>query len=163
MIAAAMVANTTPDKSHSIHQEYRTWVFTMASFAFHEISHIFITYLSNALEITPPSIKARVGSSADNEEGEAGRNLEERVFGGIVTFRREALFQTADEDVCSDIVTPLKGNLLRSQLKCALVRRTILDHQDRRLVPNHAGNDQQDCRMQYVMCRTTVSRTLYCY
>ena len=141
-MSAAIVANTTSDKNHSNHQEYRTWVFTMASVAFHEISHIFITYLSNVLETTPPSIKARVGSSADNEKGEAGRDLEERVFGGIVTFRREPLFPTADQDVCLDIVTPLKGNLWRSQLKCALVRRTILDTQDRRLLPNHRENDQ---------------------
>ena len=110
----------------------------MASCVFHEIGHVFITYLMKAVEVTPPSIKASVGR---NKEGEAGGNLEQLVFGGIVTFRRELLFPTDDADVCSDIAIPLKGNLLRSQLKCALVLHTILNHRDR-LVPDHAGDDQ---------------------
>ena len=68
--------------------DFRTWQFIFAHILFHEIAHVFVTFLGNTNPgtLTPPTIGCGLpGVYSDGIiRGEAGRWLEYVVFGGTV-------------------------------------------------------------------------------
>ena len=66
----------------------------------HELAHIFITFLTHGEANTPPRISGQVaGSSERTTSGEAGDYLEDAVFGGRVTLKRNPT--EGEGQVCS--------------------------------------------------------------
>ena len=82
----------------------------------HELSHIFLTYLNEGKENTPPSMKASVVTPASENEGESGYMLDELVFGGTVKNFRDPIVGSSANSVCSSIDSWVYGQLLRSKL-----------------------------------------------
>ena len=57
----------------------------MSSCLLHEVSHVFVTYLTRGKYDTPTSIIAHVpGCWPKNGVGESGMMMEQRIFGGVV-------------------------------------------------------------------------------
>ena len=67
---------------------FRAFMFKTANTLFHEISHVFVTYLTKGQELTPPQINdPTVGISGD--DGEAGRAMEYMMFEATINYFRE--------------------------------------------------------------------------
>ena len=65
--------------------DFRTWQFIFANILFHEIAHLFVTFLGNnsTAARTPPHINCGLPGYSDGIiRGEAGRWLEYALFGG---------------------------------------------------------------------------------
>ncbi|CAD6575623.1 MAG: hypothetical protein ASARMPREDX12_007396 [Alectoria sarmentosa] len=94
MVAAATRAHRTNDPSDNENKRFRTFIFLFANTFLHEIGHTLVTFLTKGRTSTPRHIRATIrGYSADGR-GEAGRNLEEIIFGGTMEFYRDR----ADDD-----------------------------------------------------------------
>lgn len=106
MLAAAIIANATPDAD--VKKDYQGFLFMGANIFLHEISHVFLTYLTQGQEATPPTMIALMAGK-DVTQGEAGRKLEDVLFGGTVDYARDPDTETADESVCSDTVALVQG------------------------------------------------------
>lgn len=51
----------------------------------HEVSHVFVTYLTRGMYDTPTSIMADVpGWAPKDDVGESGLMMEQQIFGGVV-------------------------------------------------------------------------------
>lgn len=66
----------------------------------HELGHIFVTYLNKGRSNTPPPFYGNVAGISQGTRGEAGRKLQEMLFGGVVGFYRHP--KGNDGQVCSD-------------------------------------------------------------
>lgn len=76
-------------------QLFRNLLFMTTHTLFHEICHVFVTYLTKGQESTPPPINDPTVSAYDNE-GEAGRYIEYRVFGGTINWFHEPISEAHD-------------------------------------------------------------------
>lgn len=107
-----MLGTAIGDKSDQgiddlVSKDYRAFLFSIASGVFHEMGHVFITYLSRAEAVTPPQINARVlkhQAPEGGRRGESGHSLEDMVFGGVVTVIQEPICGSRDNEVCVDVV-----------------------------------------------------------
>ena len=63
----------------------RNLLFMTTHTLFHEICHVFVSYLTKGQESTPPKINGPT-VRFDGNEGEAGRNIEYLVFGGTINW-----------------------------------------------------------------------------
>ena len=64
----------------------------------HELAHLLITYLGHGERDTPEKIRGRDGRGTSVEAHEAGEFFEQGVFGGLVEFLRDALFDEGEEE-----------------------------------------------------------------
>ena len=86
MVAAAARLDPRRGEDYLGTQAYRDFLFTISSYLLHEVSHVFVTYLTKGKEDTPISIIAHViGCSPEGGLGESGWMMEEQIFGGAVT------------------------------------------------------------------------------
>ena len=107
MLGTAICVKSGQDIDDLVSKDYRAFVFSIASGVFHEMGHVFITYLSRAEAVTPPQINARILAHLAPEEGrrgESGHSLEDMVFGGVVTVIRDPISGSRDNEVCVDVV-----------------------------------------------------------
>ena len=77
-------------------KQFRTYLFTFFKTNVHELAHVFVTFLGHGRIETPPNVAPKVDKKSTEEKGkekatqdtttkgEAGRWLEERLFGGLV-------------------------------------------------------------------------------
>lgn len=79
-------------------QIYREFLFMTAHTLLHELAHVFITYLNKGREATPPNINA-LSESVLEREGEAGRFLENQIFGGTLHYFHDPINGTPDNQV----------------------------------------------------------------
>lgn len=90
-------------------RDYRNYLFITATSIFHEISHVFFTYLMKGVGDTPPQTKAYVVGHEKKTEGESGSRLEQMVLGGVVYLYRDRDRQTPVDAVRADIVVLVQG------------------------------------------------------
>ena len=88
MCAAAKNAKGTNPNSKE-HKYYRLFVFLIATTLFHELGHIFITFLSLGDADTPPEHVPELAGIHARTEPESGNILEGKVFGGSVVHGRD--------------------------------------------------------------------------
>ncbi|KAL9066077.1 MAG: hypothetical protein Q9161_007802 [Pseudevernia consocians] len=80
MLAAAIIAKGSVEN-----REFADFLFMFSNTIFHEMAHVFITYLGRGKETTPPNSMLRTPKSSD-AVAEAGFDLEIGMFGGIVYY-----------------------------------------------------------------------------
>ena len=119
MVAAAIAAYSSQDKDSLTSQEYRDFKFLFATTILHELSHIFLTYLTKGNELTPPSMRAFATTTAPTRAGESGHLMEQLVFGGQISFFRDHVVGSLDTSVCSSIAPWVYSQFLRSKLTYA--------------------------------------------
>ena len=71
--------------------------FKIINVLFHEMAHVFFTYLNQGRENTPPNIDPR--ANMPGIDGEAGRALEIQVFGGIMCWWHQSATGTSKGQV----------------------------------------------------------------
>lgn len=98
-------SNSAEDKEGHIFSAYRIIQFQLVVTIFHEIGHIFLTYLGEGLDGTPPKVPGK--------PAEAGFRLEELVFGGVLKFRRDKRVGDSDYGVCRSTIASVQGELFR--------------------------------------------------
>ncbi len=129
-------------------KRFRGFMFLFANVFMHELGHLFTTFLYKGRRNTPTYIYgAMMGVSegshsyggsrnyghprvaSEPARGEAGRKLEELLFGGLTCFYRQPI--TEDErQVCSYLLSLENGILIiASKLIRAPARRTLPSHQ----------------------------------
>ena len=87
--ASKAYENTLADLTDENRQQlFRNLLFMNTHILFHEICHVFVTYLTKGEESTPPQIND-LTVRADGNGGEAGRNIEYLVFGGTLNWFQE--------------------------------------------------------------------------
>ena len=74
MLELEMRAKSAEDTEGHIYDAYRIIQFQFVVTIFHEIGHVFVTWLGKGLDNTPPG--------EDGKKGESGYKLEELVFCG---------------------------------------------------------------------------------
>lgn len=74
---------------HERQHTFRAFMFKTANTLFHEMAHVFVTYLTKGQESTPPQINDPTVKVSENG-GEAGRAMEVLLFGGTINYFREA-------------------------------------------------------------------------
>ena len=91
MCAAARKAKTSNDLNSMEHKHYRIFIFYFAVTFFHELGHVFITFLSLGDENkgTPPELIPKLAGILDKMYPEAGNSLEGFIFGGSVQHGRD--------------------------------------------------------------------------
>ena len=89
MCAAATKAKKSKDPNSKEHGDYRIFIFLFAITFFHELGHVFITYLSLGEQATPEELTPDLSGQHARTEGEAGNSLEGFVFGGSVVHARD--------------------------------------------------------------------------
>ena len=91
------------DKEGDILNAYQSVWFQFIATIFHEIGHIFMTYLGEGVYDTPPT----------TANGEIGFRLEELVFGGVLKFRRDKRVGDSDYGVCPSTIASVQGQYSR--------------------------------------------------
>lgn len=105
MVAAAKLVDPSKGYDHTDNKNYRDLLFMTSSWLLHEIGHVFVTYLTRGKEDTPISIIADVlGASPEDEMGESGWLMEQRIFGGVVNPIHPVLTEDKSKPVCPDAV-----------------------------------------------------------
>ena len=108
MCAAAKKAKESKDPNSTVHKEYRTFVFLFAVTIFHELGHVFITFLSRGDADTPEGKEseylANMSGIHGEEKPEAGYTLERLVFSGIVSHACDPDKKDDDSQVCSTCI-----------------------------------------------------------
>ena len=79
------------------HQLFRNLLFMTTHTLFHEICHVFVSYLNKGEEDTPPNIYDPT-VRADGNGGEAGRNIEYLVFGGTINWFHDPTGKARDDE-----------------------------------------------------------------
>ena len=122
MLAAAIKAQSTKNKSDPIHQVYQNFVFALSITIFHEMSHVFLTYLIQDKALSPDSMKPFGSASLP----ESGFYLEQRVLGGTIVLARDPLTGTREEHVGSDIAALARGEAseIQANVHFSVGRRT---------------------------------------
>ena len=77
-------------------QLFRNLLFMTTHTLFHEICHVFVSYLTKGEESTPPQINDPT-VRFDEDGGEAGRNIEYLVFGGTINWFHESTSEAGDD------------------------------------------------------------------
>ncbi len=108
---------------------------------FHEMGHVFVTWLSEGQMDTPPLINALALGPLDLENiGEAGRALEQYTFGGQVFYYRDPEWEEGDR-VCSRSLSSQKP-ASSFMLMYLLVRPGLSKKAQRRHLSNLAAINQ---------------------
>ena len=103
MLAAADKAKNS--ESSDDRSDLTLYLFFFATTILHEIGHVFVTYLSEGKEDTPIDVGTRdISTEGEEERGEAGFNLEHRIFGGRLLWARHPGREDNDRQVCSYMV-----------------------------------------------------------
>ena len=107
MLGTAIGVESGQSIDDVVSKDYRAFVFSIASAVFHEMGHVFITYLGRAEAVTPPQINAPILADQAPEggrRGESGHSLEDMVFGGVVTVIADPICGSRHNEVCVDVV-----------------------------------------------------------
>ena len=124
MCAAAEKAKKSNDLNSKEHKQYRTFIFNFATTLFHELGHVFITFLSLGKKTTPKKFKRElVGEPKESIKPEAGSTLERMVFGGSVVCARNDEYDERQVFLYMHLMEDCKCELRR-----ALVRRASPSH-----------------------------------
>ena len=89
MVEVATRARHTMDRSDYDNKQLRTFNFIFANAIFHELCHLFSTFLTKGRILTPPQLNAQVKGRVNENEGEAGRYMETRIFGRTLEYLRD--------------------------------------------------------------------------
>lgn len=89
MCAAAKKAKESNDPKSKEHEQYRTFIFFFAVTLFHELGHVFITFLSLGERDSPEEMVPKLIDPYQRDQAEAGITLEGLVFGGYVIHARD--------------------------------------------------------------------------
>ena len=98
----AVHANMRFGDEDSEHQ-FRIFLFMIAHVVLHEITHLFITYLTQGRELTPPRVNAQTMLGYGDvlrDEGEAGLALEVELFGGTINYFHVPADGSSEGQVC---------------------------------------------------------------
>lgn len=119
MCAAAEKAKKSKDPNSKEHKQYRTFIFLLATTLFHELGHVFITFLSLGERGTPKKFQSgMVGEPKESFKPEAGNTLERMVFGGSVVCARHDDYDETQVCLYMHLMEDCK-----CELRHALVRR----------------------------------------
>lgn len=101
MLAAAERSNDKDNPNQVT--DYQLYKFYFATGLLHETGHVFITYLSKGREDTPVSagpVDVWAPKRDGKERGEAGYNLEYKLYAGRVKWYRHPSKSDDDRQVC---------------------------------------------------------------
>ena len=98
MCTAAKKAKECNDPNSKENQQYRLFIFLFAITLFHELGHLFITFLSMGKNDTPPELRPELDGIYHRPKPEAGNFLEGLVFGGSVIHARDDCYD--ESQVC---------------------------------------------------------------
>ena len=98
MVEAATRASHTMNRNDYDNKQLRTFNFILANAIFHELCHLFSTFLTKGRILTPPHLNAQIKGYVEEHRGEAGRYMETTLFGGTLEFSRDV--NHGDRQVC---------------------------------------------------------------
>lgn len=106
MCIAGIGAESSQDPDSKVSKRFRVFLFTFAKSFMHELAHIFVTSLGPTGKTrTPPHIRG--SEEGDDPTGEAGRYIENLIFGGrVIIIRNNA---EGEGQVCSYSPTLMGG------------------------------------------------------
>ena len=76
MCAAATKAKISDDPNSKEHEDYRIFISLFTITFFHDLGHVFITFLSLGEQPTPNELTPNLSGIHKRTEGEAGNSLE---------------------------------------------------------------------------------------
>lgn len=102
MCKAGVRAETYKDPELVDSARFKSHLFAMANTLFHELTHVFVTFLGQGRTETPLEFLPRLDAqSGQRSTGDAGEWLEENVIGGQVVIMRDPNVTGENEDqVC---------------------------------------------------------------
>ena len=77
------------DRNDYDNKQLRTFNFIFANAIFHELCHLFSTFLTQGRILTPSQFKAQVKGYVKEDKGEAGQYMETIIFGGTLEYLRD--------------------------------------------------------------------------
>lgn len=110
MCKAGVRAETHKDPELVDSARFKSHLFATANTLFHELTHVFVTFLGQGRTETPPEfLPRRDAQSSQHSAGAAGEWLEENVFGGQVVIMRDPNVTGENKDqVCPHLPTLMK-------------------------------------------------------
>lgn len=123
MCIAGESAERTEDPRSDERKRFRVFLFIFAKSILHELGHMFVTFLGRGSTGTPLGMNVQLVDRPQSTEGEAGRYLENLVFGGFVSVLRNPA--EGDNQVCSYLPALIES------LACELIHflgRRMLPH-----------------------------------
>ena len=145
MTACSKADNSARD--HDLYL-YQLCLFMIVNNLFHEMGHVFGTWLSGGQADTPPQINALAPGPLE-DLGEAGRALENYTLGGQILFYRDPKWEEGDR-VCSRLLLWSKASLLAFKLMYLLVRPSLSKKTERSRLSNPAASHQGRRQLQSV-------------
>ena len=88
MVEAATKARRSVDRSDYDNKQLRTFNFIIANAIFHELCHLFSSFLTKDRTFTPRHLTAQIEGYVEQHRGEAGRYMETTLFGGTLEYFR---------------------------------------------------------------------------
>ena len=70
-------------------RRFHTFMFALSVALYHELGHMFVTFLGGGLADTPPHINVPAPGDRLSAGGEAGRSVEQDLLGGLMTIVRD--------------------------------------------------------------------------
>ena len=84
MARAGVRAVSSGDPNSKDSKRFQTFVFTLAKSIYHELGHLFVTFLGGGAIDTPPHIKVPESGAPPNPYGESGQVVEKGLWGGLI-------------------------------------------------------------------------------
>lgn len=84
MCRAARIAQEAGHPNRDGIKRYQGFIFLFTNVLMHELGHIFMTYLTQGYANTPPSMFGKAPGVSQGARGEAGRYLEQNLFGACL-------------------------------------------------------------------------------
>lgn len=89
MARAGVRAVSSGDPNSKDSKRFQTFVFTLAKSFYHELAHIFVTFLGGGAVRTPPHITVPISGEPPSAYGEAGRFVENGLWGGLIIIQKD--------------------------------------------------------------------------
>ena len=89
MWRAGVQAARSGDPNLKESKRFQTFMFALSKALYHELGHMFVTFLGGGVVDTPPHIVVHTPGEPLRASGEAGRFVENQLFGGLITVLKD--------------------------------------------------------------------------
>lgn len=121
MCRAGVRAVTSGDPNSKDSKRFQTFMFSLAKSFYHELGHMFVTFLGGGVVNTPPHIMVYRSGEPLRAIGEAGRFVEDLLLGGLTNIFKDK--EDDDDQVC--LFLPGLGKSSARELMHSEGRKTI--------------------------------------
>ena len=89
MRRAGVQAAKSGDPNSKESRRFQTFTFALSKALYHELGHMFVTFLGGGTADTPPHITVETPGGPLSAGGEAGRFIENQLWGGLITVLKD--------------------------------------------------------------------------